>query len=89
MRATAQSISWITVSVTWKLPSAANTTGVASIGGSQKSCVSAAMRPSTCAAARLPAWPVVARLMHTECALGSASVARTARSSFCSFALEK
>ena len=44
---TAQSISWITVSVTLKPPPSAKTTGVDSIGGSQKSSVSAEMRASS------------------------------------------
>ena len=43
----AQSISWITVSVTLKPPLSANTTGVDSIGGSQKSSVSAEIRASS------------------------------------------
>ena len=43
----AQSISWITVSVTLKPSQAANTTGADSIGGSQKSSVSAEIRASS------------------------------------------
>ena len=75
MAAIAQSASWMTVSVTLKPPlETAKVTGAASIGGSQKSRVSAAMRPSSISTSETPS-------VATTMALGerSASGRKTLR----------
>ncbi len=72
--ATTQLTSWMTVSVARKPSAEAKTTGSASIGGSQKSRVSAAIRASSISTSEMPS--VAATIVLGELSASGANTAR-------------